>query len=72
MRLFPELRPRKTVLAMEITSNLVSLPGLTIVGKVALPTKKNAGKKPAKKYFKPFSGGSTIGERMKALGTTFK
>lgn len=50
---------------------MVTLPGVTIVGKVALPTKK-AGKKPAKKYFKPFSGGSTLAERLKASGITLK
>jgi hypothetical protein len=39
-------------------SNTVTLKGLTVVGKINLPKKK----------FKPFSGGSTIGERLKAQG----
>jgi hypothetical protein len=53
---------------METISNLVTLPGVTVLGKIDLSNKKNAGTKPAKKYFKPFNGGSTLGERMKAAG----
>lgn len=51
---------------MNTTSNLVELKGLTVVGKIVLPTK--TASKSARKFFKPFSGGSTIGERMKAQG----
>lgn len=43
-----------------IISNLVTLPGVTIIGKITLPKKK--------KNFKPFSGGATIGERLKFQG----
>lgn len=50
----------------------VTLPGVIVVGKIALPAKKNAGTKPAKKYFKPFSGGSTFAERMKAAGISLR
>lgn len=57
---------------MKTISNLVTLPGVTIVGKVALPTKKNTGQKPVKKYFKPFNGGSTLGERLKAAGISLR
>jgi hypothetical protein len=49
-------------------SNLVDLPGLTVLGKITLPITEIVGTKPAKKYFKPFSGGSTIGERLRAEG----
>lgn len=56
---------------METIINKVTLPGVTVVGKIILPTKK-AGARPAKKYFKPFSGGATLAERMKAVGITLK
>ncbi len=56
---------------METIIKKVTLPGVTVVGKVALPTKKISAKS-RKKYFKPFSGGATLAERLKAVGVTLK
>lgn len=44
-------------------SNTVTLPGVTVVGKIKLAKKNN---------FKHFNGGATIGEMMKAKGITIK
>ncbi|MES2023472.1 MAG: hypothetical protein V4439_02200 [Patescibacteria group bacterium] len=43
--------------------------GINVIGKIVLPgDKKTATKKVAKKHFKPFFGGYTIGEVLKAQG----
>jgi len=48
---------------MEIISHTAKLPGLTVVGKINLSKtsskKRSNGKK---RFFKPFSGGYTLGE----------
>jgi hypothetical protein len=45
--------------------------GLTVVGKINLSTKKNATNV-AKKHFKFFSGGATLGEIFKAQNISLR
>jgi len=57
---------------METISKLVTLPGVTVVGKIVLPAKKNASRNVGKKRsFKLFNGGSTLGEQFKKQGIKF-
>lgn len=54
-----------------IISHRKTLPGVTVIGKINLPS-KSAARSKKKRKFTPFSGGATIGAILKSQGISLR